>query len=233
MATKQTAREQSEAATLQDVKAMVAAASQDADVKKKLGDAYLKKATTEIANAEALVAGKGALDHAKIAEGGHVLAMAGELLGTMQDIRDAVKLTGAPADVQRDFGFGADWKASSPTALVAGAHALEHAFSAHPKVTSEAHIDAQHRHDLTHLAHAIDDAHTHHRQLTQDRTDGTSARAHEFAVLRAIAHHVRLAARLAHRRDPAQLAHFASPVPHHQVVHRAAKGTAGDPHAGG
>jgi hypothetical protein len=222
MPTNDHARESSEQSILDDAKAMAAAALADAPVHKRLGDAYLKRVDTAIADAQSLVAGKGTIAHAKIAEGTHVHALAEQLLDVMRDIRDSVKLAGESAEAQSAFGVGADWKASSPTLLVTAAHGLEAAFLANPKVAKEAQIDLQHRHDLTQLAGAIDAAHAHHRTLAQDRTDDTAARALAFETLRGMAHHIRLAANLVHRNDAVKRQHFVSPIPQHVVEHHAA-----------
>ena len=205
---------------LKDAKAMLAAAKGDAAVSKKLGAKYLKHVDDDVAQAESLEHTKEIEANAATGEGQRVLHLAENLLSVMQDVRDDVKIAGAEPNVQRDFGVGADWKATSPDKLAAAAHAMVAAISAHAKVVSAAGIDAQHRHDLKHFADAIDQSHAHHQKLRADRKDGTAARAHVFAALGADAHHIRLVAGRVHRTQPDLLAHYDSPVPQHVIVHR-------------
>lgn len=215
------ARSAAEEDTLRDAEAMLAAAESDDAVKKRLGPKFLATMKDGLARARALSGDKSNLDHAKIAEGARVLALATDLLTTMREIRDAAQLSGLSDADQRALGKGHDWKASSPETIEHDAEAMARVFHEHPKLATESNIDKQHLHDLVEGAQAIKEAHGRHRTLAQDRKDDTAARAHEMATLRAEAHHVRLAARVLHRREPGKLAHFESPVPRHRIVHRA------------
>jgi hypothetical protein len=219
-------RTQSDQATLDDAKAMLHAAEGDASVARKLTPRYLAKVRADVAEGERLLQASTEAKGAQLDQSAHVGEGAQELLTVMSEIRDAVQFAGEPDAIQVAFGRGAAWDAHSPGALVAAAHGMVAAFAAHPRLASEAGIDAQHRHDLAHLADALDEAHQHHVELRQARGDTTAARRRAFALLRAEAHHVRLAARLLHRREPEKLARFESPVSHHRVVHRAPVGGA-------
>jgi hypothetical protein len=236
MTTSEHTRGQSEADILADAKAMRKAAEGDAEVAKRLGPAYLKTLHGEIDQGEKLLAGAQLDLLAQTAEGKRVAETAHELLLVMQEIRDAVAAEvpagSDAANARAAFGVGASWVPTSPDALAVAAKGLAQAIENFPAQVKAAHIDLQHKHDLAHLADALEAGHEKHAKVRADRKDATAARDHLFALLRAAAHHVRLVARVLHRRDPGKLAHFHSPLPAHQVAHRAKPGAPGAPPPG-
>lgn len=214
------ARSHAEQATLEDVDAMLAAAQGDSAVKSKLGNSYLATVTKAIAHARA-VTGDSAADAAtQIADSEHVKEIAHALLQTMRDIRDAAKLEGLSPAARKTLGEGAAWHENRPAELQLAASELASQLAQHPKLALDAHIDKQHRHDLVQGAAALLEAHHAHGHARADRKNHTHAREAAFDVLRAMSHHIRLAARLAHRGDDAALARFESPIAAHKVVHK-------------
>jgi hypothetical protein len=217
-----TARNQSEADTLADARAMHAAAQDDADVRRALGAAFLAAMQDEIDRVAALVAGKGTLEHAKLAEGAHVRDVTAALVETLRDVRAMAEGNVDPVTAAT-LGRGVDLRTDEPARVADAAHAIAAFLRHHPDVARKIHLDAQHAHDLSHHADAIDASHQHHVQLTVDRKSDTHARAVLVHSLRARAHLVRVKAGFLHRHDAAKLAAYESPVAHHRVAHRAPK----------
>ncbi|HEY1958494.1 MAG TPA: hypothetical protein VGH28_22910 [Polyangiaceae bacterium] len=222
-------RSNAEQATLDDVDAMLAAAQADAAVKGKLGAGYLATVTKAIAHARGL-AGDSAPDAAaQIAESEHVKEIAHALVQTMRDIRDAGKLAELSPATMKTLGEGAAWHENRPAELQIAATELASSLAKNPKLAAAAHVDKQHRHDLVQGAAALLEAHHAHGHARADRKDHSHAREAAFDALRAMAHHIRLAARLAHRGDEAALERFESPVPVHKIVTRAKPAPAPSP----
>jgi len=218
--TRETTRDQSEVDTLNDATAMWGAAEGDADVKTLIGLVFLKAMHVDIEHFRALVTGKETIDHAKLADGTHVLELATALLEVMEFIRGLAEGVVTDEAAQKKLGKGATWHASQPEKLALAAQAMATLLHENPEIAKAIHLDKQHAHDLEHLSAAILDLHEHHTKLIADRKSDTHARETLKAALRARAHFVRVRARLAHRHDPKKLAAFESPVAHHKVEHR-------------
>jgi hypothetical protein len=216
----ETGRGQSEADTLADLTAMIAAAEADKEVKDHLGPKYLAMAKADLAHLESLAHAKGSIQHDKLAAGEQLHALAAGLVDVIADVRDMAngEVTGADAHA---LGQGVDLRAEQPAKMASIAHGMVTFLKSHHDVGKKIHIDAQHMHDLAHEADAIDHAATSHTSLTGSSKSDTHARTLLAAQCRAAAHHIRVKARLTHRHDAAKLAAFESPVGHHRVTHRA------------
>src|SRR5438045_1321442 len=101
-----TLRSQSEVATLEDAQSMLQAATDDPEVSKKLGAKALTALGDEIAEAKALLAQGAEAKNTKEDAARHAIGTAAKLLVVMQEIRDAVELSGSDAGVQKTFGKG-------------------------------------------------------------------------------------------------------------------------------
>lgn len=219
-------RSQAEQALVDDVKKLVNTAQNDGDVAKKLGAAYLKKADADVTDAEADLAGKPGTLGAQVDAHAATTAATERLIGVMAWIRDEVKLAELPEGIRHAMGEGQKWLATSPGRAVTSAIGMANTLHENPQIAKDADLDAQHIHDLTTFAAAVGAAHLHHGELRDGGHTDTAARDHAFALLRADAHHIRLAARLVHRGDKAKLALYAPTAARHEVKHRAAKGEA-------
>jgi hypothetical protein len=215
-----TARGQSEADTLTDAHAMYNAAETDAPVKTRLGPRFMTAMREDLAHLDALVAGKLTVQHEKLADGAHVRELSEQLVDVLKDIR--AMATGVVDDTTAvTLGRGTDWHATEPAQVASSAHRIATFLHEHREVARAIHIDAQHTHDLAHGADAIDATREHHGKLAAASKSDVHARDMLASSLRARAHLVRVKARLEHRKDPAKLAAYESPVAHHRVAHHA------------
>jgi len=217
-------RAQGEADTLLDVKTMLLAATQDKDVHAKLTTAVLKAIEAHVAKAEAMHAS--APDEKGAATGAteRTLEVAKKLHTVMDEVRLAIEIAHLPESDQHEIGrVGQTFDEHRVDKLADDALKMASGLEKHPDVMKKAGIDKQHLHDLKELAKAVRETHTHHAALVHDRSVATTARDHAFAALRADAHHIRLVARLVHRRNPEGLERFVSPVAMHQVIHHEKK----------
>jgi len=228
--THETSRGQSEADSLADLVAMVAAAEADPAVAKVLPANFLKISRERATAFEAMTSGKGKLETDKLLEGDHLAEHCHALARAEEDIRGLSQglVNGALADA---FAHGTKISEGTPDALVEIADKMAHAIHDHAALAKDMRVDKQLAHDLAHEADAVSAFKKHHGELVRDRSKDTHARDLAKADAQARAHFIRVRAGVAHRGDEAALAAFASPIAHHRVVHRskAAPPTTGAP----